>query len=109
MADRAANKRIAKNTLFLYIRMGLVMFISLYTTRVVLNVLGVVDYGIYNVVCGFVSMFNVFNTCLTTGTNRYYNYAIGKKEENGVQKVFNASIRIQLILLLLVVILIESV
>ena len=89
--------------------MGVVMLISLYTTRVVLNVLGVVDYGIYNVVCGFVSMFGVFNTCLNTATNRYYNFAIGKKEKEGVRKVFNASLRIQLLLVIVTVILVETI
>ena len=85
------------------------MIISLYTTRIVLQVLGVVDYGIYNVVCGFVTMFNVFNTCLNTGANRFYNIAIGKKEVGGVKRVFNAALAIQLILILIIVVLIESV
>lgn len=104
----SANKRIAKNTLFLYIRMILVMVVGLYTTKIVFYVLGVEDYGIYNVVCGFVTLFAVFNTCLTTGTNRYYNYAIGKKDDEQEKDVFNASIRIQLIIVFLVLILLES-
>lgn len=103
------NKRIARNTVFLYIRMAVVMIITLYTTRVVLHVLGVVDYGIYNVVCGFVSMFNVFNTCLNTGTNRFYNIAIGRNEPGGVKRVYNAALAIQIILALIIVVLIESV
>ena len=72
------NKRLAKNTLLLYLRMIFVMLVALYTTRIILKALGVVDYGIYNVVAGFVSLFAVINNCLTTGTNRFYNYAIGK-------------------------------
>ena len=103
------NKRIARNTAFLYIRMAVVMVITLYTTRVVLRVLGVVDYGIYNVVCGFVTMFNVFNTCLNTGANRFYNIAIGKKEIGGVKRVFNAALAIQVILILIIVVIVESV
>lgn len=103
------NKRIARNTAFLYIRMAVVMLISLYTTRIVLRVLGVVDYGIYNVVCGFVTMFNVFNTCLNTGTNRFYNIAIGQNAPGGVKRVYNAALAIQIILALIIVILIESV
>lgn len=103
------NKRIARNTAFLYIRMAVVMIITLYTTRVVLHVLGVVDYGIYNVVCGFVALFNFFNTCLSTGANRFYNIAIGKNEEGGVKRVFNAALAIQIILIIIIVILIESV
>ena len=89
--------------------MAVVMLISLYTTRIVLQVLGVVDYGIYNVVCGFVAMFHVFNTCLNTGANRFYNYALGKKEIGGVKRVYNAALAIQIILVVVVVILIESV
>ena len=103
------NKRIARNTAFLYIRMAVVMIISLYTTRIVLQVLGVVDYGIYNVVCGFVALFNFFNTCLNTGANRFYNIAIGKKEEGGVKRVFNAALAIQIVLIIIIVLLIESI
>lgn len=110
MSDNSSsNKRIAKNTAFLYIRMAVIMIVALYTTRVVLRVLGVVDYGIYNVVCGFVSMFQVFNTCLNTGANRFYNYAIGKNEIGGVRRVFNAALAIQIILVIIVVLLIEAV
>ena len=58
------NKRIAKNSLFMTIRMVLVMFITFYTSRVILEVLGVVDFGVYNVVAGFVTMFGFFNSSL---------------------------------------------
>ena len=85
------------------------MFISLYTTRVILKVLGAEDYGIYNVVCGFVSMFGIFNICFSTSINRFYNYEIGKKTENGVRDVYNVSVLIQLILALSIVLLIELV
>ena len=61
MTDTTSNKRIAKNTIFLYIRMLFVLIVSLYTSRVVLNTLGVVDYGIYNVVSGFVVLFSFLN------------------------------------------------
>ena len=61
------NKKIAKNTLFLYLRMFFVLGVSLYTTRVVFRVLGVVDYGIYNVVNGFVMLFSFLNTSLANG------------------------------------------
>ena len=68
------NKRIAKNSLYMSIRMVVVLFISLYTTRAVLKVLGIEDYGIYNVVCGFVSMFSFLNNSMASATQRYYNY-----------------------------------
>ena len=60
------NKRIAKNTAFLYIRMLFVLFVSLYTSRVVLNTLGVEDFGVYNVVAGFVTLFGFFNATLSS-------------------------------------------
>lgn len=65
------NKQIAKNTLLLYLRMFLMMGLSLYTSRIVLNVLGVVDYGIYNVVGGVVSMLAFMNGALNTSTQRF--------------------------------------
>ena len=69
------------------IRMVVVLFISLYTTRAVLKVLGIEDYGIYNVVCGFVSMFSFLNNSMASATQRYYNYELGKNGEIGVQKI----------------------
>ena len=79
------NKQIAKNTMYLYLRMFFVLGVSLYTTRVVFNVLGVVDYGIYNVVNGFVLLFSFLNTSLANGVQRFYNYNIGNKKENTVK------------------------
>ena len=109
MASHSAdNRRIAKNTLFLYIRMGVVLIISLYTTRVILRVLGVEDYGIYNVVAGFVSMFNVLNTTLSNGINRYYNYELGR-EGGDVTNVYNAAVRIQLLTAAILFVLIECI
>lgn len=107
--SQSSNKRIAKNTIFLYIRMLFVMIITLYTTKVVLKVLGVVDYGIYNVVCGFVSLFAFLNTSLTTGTNRFYNYAIGKNDKQQETDVYNASLRIQIIILFCAIVISESI
>lgn len=109
MSNQDSNKRIARNTLFLYIRMGVVMLIALYTTRVVLKVLGNEDYGVYNVVCGFVAMFGIFNTSFSTCINRFYNYEIGKNTENGVRNVYNSALLIQFILAIVVVIIVEVV
>lgn len=109
MSNQNNNKRIARNTFFLYIRMAFVLIVALYTTRVILRVLGAEDYGIYNVVCGFVSMFGILNTSLTTGTNRFYNFALGKGDKNEVTDVYNASIRIQLIVVTILLLLIETV
>lgn len=95
MSDKAANQRIAKNTLFLYLRMSIVLVVSLYTTRIILNSLGVEDYGIYNVVCGFIAMFGFLNSTLSTSTNRFYNYEIGQGNEDGIKKVYSNSLIIQ--------------
>lgn len=74
------NKRIAKNSIFMSIRMVIVLLISLYTTRKILEVLGVEDYGIYNVVCGFVSMFALLNTSMSNAIQRFYNFEYRKHE-----------------------------
>ena len=101
------NKRIAKNTILLYVRMIVVMLVTLYTTRVVLNVLGVVDYGIYNIVSGFVAMFSFLNTSMAQGTQRFYNYE-GAKDSDNLIKVFNTSVQIQAILSIVIFVLLES-
>lgn len=103
------NKRIAKNTLFLYVRMAIVMAINLYVTRVVLDVLGVSDYGVYNVVCGFVSMFGFLNTSMANGIQRFYNFELGKNGEDAVAKVYNTALIIQFVLAVGIVILTETI
>lgn len=109
MADNSGNnKRIAKNTLFLYIRMGLVLVVSLFTTRVVLHALGVEDYGIYNVVSGFVTMFAFINTSMSNGVQRFYNFSLGRKNEYSITEVYNTAIQIQGILSLVILILLET-
>lgn len=103
------NTTIAKNTLFLSLRMVFVLFVSLYTSRVFLNVLGVEDYGISNVVAGFVSMFSFLNTSLANAIQRFYNAELGKNGSKGITKVYNTSLVIQGIIALFVVALLESV
>lgn len=73
------SKRITKNTLLLYIRTFITMAISLYTSRVILEVLGINDFGIYNVVGGFVGMFALISATLTSSTQRFITYELGKK------------------------------
>ena len=73
------NRRIAKNTVFLYFRMLLVMGVNLYTSRVVLKALGFEDYGLYNVVGGIVAMFTFLNGSLGSATSRYITFELGKK------------------------------
>lgn len=86
------NKRIAKNTLLLYFRMLLMMFVTLFTSRVVLDKLGVTDYGIYNVVGGVVAMLGFLNSSMSNAVQRYLSFEIGKNNEEGVNRIFNVSI-----------------
>lgn len=92
------NKRIAKNTLFLYFRMLFLMVISLFTSRVVLNALGVEDFGIYNVVGGIVAMFSLLSGSLSTAISRFITYELGKKRQENLNKIFSSAITIQLLL-----------
>lgn len=102
------NQRIAKNTVFLYFRMLLLMVVSLYTSRVVLETLGVEDYGIYNVVGGFVTMFAFLNGAMGASTMRYITYALGTGDNNELKKVFSTSIITHLIISLIVIVLAET-
>lgn len=102
-------KRIAINTVFLYFRMILVMGVTLFTSRIVLKELGVTDYGIYNVVGGVVAMVSFLNTALSNGYQRYFNIALGKQDNAGLQTVFSVSLTIQTALALLSVLLCETV
>lgn len=105
MADNTANnKRIAKNSLYMSIRMVFVLLISLYATRAVLKALGVEDYGVYNVVAGFVSMFAFLNTSMASATQRFFNFELGKNGEAGANVVYNTAFVIHLLLAIIVVI-----
>lgn len=102
------NKRIAKNTFFLYIRTLFVMVISIFTSRIVLDVLGIEDYGIYNVVGGFVSMFSVLGGTLTAASQRFLSFELGK-ETPQMRKVFSTTVCIHIVIALLIFIILESV
>jgi len=103
------NKRIAKNTLLLYVRMFFMMAIALYTSRVVLATLGVEDYGIYNVVGGVVAMFGFLNGAMSSATSRYITFALGKGDERNKSNVFIACINVHAILSIVILILAETV
>lgn len=92
----ANNKKIAKNTVFLYIRLLVVMLISLYTVRVIMHELGVEGFGVFNVVAGFVSMLGFIGTTMTTGIQRFYNYEIGKNGESSAIGIYSAALKIQI-------------
>ena len=101
------NRRIAKNTLLLYVRMLLMLLVNLYTSRVVLEVLGVADYGIYNLVGGVVVLFSFLNNAISSATQRFFNVALGKKDMEIFQHTFNISLTIHIYIALLVLILSE--
>lgn len=110
MSDTASNnKRIAKNTLLLYFRMLFMMAVSLYTSRVVLNTLGVEDFGIYNVVGGVVAMFSVISGSLSSAISRFITYELGKGDKEKLIRIFSSSVTIQVGLGLIIGILAESV
>lgn len=99
---------IAKNTAVLYVRMLLVMLITLYTVRVVLKVLGVVDYGIYDVVAGVVTSMSFLSSVMSSATLRFYTYAMGENQIDRLKQIFSISINIFLIISCIVLVLGES-
>ena len=105
----ANNKRIAKNTAFLYFRMFLLMAVTLYTSRIVLQALGVEDFGIYNVVGGVVAMFNLLVNTLSGASSRFITYALGKGDRAELEHVFSTVLNIHLFLTLLLVLLGETI
>lgn len=103
------NKRLAKNTVMLYIRMLCMMVVSLYTSRVVLAALGVEDYGIYNVVGGIVVVLSFLNSSMAGATQRFLNIEIGKRDENALLKVFQTSLVIHVFIAIIVLFLGETI
>ena len=103
------NKRIAKNTLFLYFRTFIIMLISLYTSRAVLDALGETDFGIYNLVGGIVVLFAFMNSAMSSATQRYLNFELGRGNEDGVSRIFSMSINVHIGIAALVLILGESI
>lgn len=103
------NRRLAKNTLMLYFRMALIMLVTLYTSRVVLNALGVDDYGIYNVVAGVVVLFSFLNSALMNASQRYLSIAVADKEMYSLQEVFSTCLLLHLLLCVILVVLAETV
>lgn len=108
MAD-SDNKRIAQNTLFLYLRMIVVMVVSLYTSRVILNTLGATDYGIYNVVGGIVTIVSFLNSALAGSTSRFLTFALGKGNMSKQKETFGASLNLHMCIALLVLLVGETI
>ena len=110
MIDNTSNnKRIAKNTLFMYARMLFLLCISLYTSRVVLAALGVEDYGIYNVVGGIVTMFTFLNYAMGNSSHRYITFALGKGDKKELYAVVSVTFIIHLAIAIIILILAETV
>ncbi len=103
------SRRIAKNTAMLYVRMIFTMFVSLYTSRIVLSTLGISDYGVYNVVGGVVSMFSFLNAAMANGTQRFLSYELGKGDTCQLKKVFSITLSIHMLIGLVILILAETV
>ncbi len=108
MSD-STHKRLAKNTMFLYFRMFIIMGVTFYTTRVVLEKLGVDDYGIFNTIGGIVVLFTFINTAMVSATQRFLNYYLGKDEIDNVKLFFSLSLLTHIIIGIIVVILTEAV
>ena len=103
------NKRRAKNTLLLYVRMLFTMAVSLFTSRVILNTLGVEDYGINNVVGGIVTMFSVLSGSLSASISRFITFELGKRNIERLKTIFSTGVNIQLGMSVLIIIIAEAV
>lgn len=103
------NKTIAKNTVFLYFRMLFTMLVSLYTSRVVLQVLGVDDYGIYQTVGGLVAMLSFLNGALSTGSSRFLTFELGRNDSDKLRKTFSTTLLMHMILALFLALIAETV
>lgn len=101
------NKRIAKNTLLLYIRLFVTMVIGLFTSRVILSTLGVTDYGVNNVVAGFVAMFSMFTNSLSAAISRFLTFNLGKGDAEKLKTVFSTSVNIMIAMAIIVTIVAE--
>lgn len=103
------NKRIAKNTLMLYFRMLFSMGVTLYTSRIILNVLGIEDFGIYNVVGGVVAMFALINASLSSASQRFITFELGKKTDQRLGETFSVVVTIHFTLAIVIFILAETI
>ena len=109
MSDIGSNKTIAKNSIFLYIRSLLIMAVSLYSSRVILEVLGIDDYGLYGAIGSLVAMFILINGVLSAGTSRFLTFELGKGDNERLNKTFSASFILHIILAFILFILLETV
>lgn len=106
---KESDKRLLKNTLLLYFRMLFMMIINLYASRLILQKLGVEDYGIYNIIGGVVALFTFISGAMTASTQRFLNHYLGLKDFEGLNKAFNASQIIHFFIALSVLLLAETI
>lgn len=105
----SSSNKIIKNTLFLYIKMGITVFISLYSTRLILQSLGEIDFGIFNVVGGAISMLGFLNSTLAYATQRYMSYSQGEGDIVNQCKIFNVSVVLHIVIAIITAILLASI
>lgn len=103
------NRRIAINTLMLYFRMFITMIISLYTSRIVLNLLGITDYGLYNVIAGVTVLFSFINNAMATATSRFISFELGHQDNDKLKKIFSTSFNIHSGLAIIIFLFCESI
>ena len=109
MTEDTSNKTIAKNTIFLYFRSFLMMAISLFSSRVILQALGVEDYGLYGAIGSIVAMFTMINGVLAAGTSRFLTFELGKGDKERLRKTFSASFAMHVALAVILFLLLETV
>ena len=109
MDEKAKNKQIAKNTIVLYIRTIVILIVSLFTSRVVLNTLGVEDFGIYNVVGGVVTMFSLLTSSLNTTISRFITTELGKGNNERLKNIFSTSVNVQILIAIAIGLILELV
>lgn len=108
MTDHSENnKRIAKNTLLLYFRLIITIIVGLYTSRVVLNTLGIEDYGVYNVVAGVVTLFSLVTNALSVAISRFLTFELGRGDKSKLEKIFSTSVSIQALMAVALIIVLE--
>ncbi len=104
----SSNKTIAKNTIFLYIRMLFVMLVALFTSRVILQKLGIDDYGIYQTVGGIVGLLSFINSALSSGSSRFLTYELGRNDKDRLQRTFSTTLTIHIIIAAIIVLIAET-
>ena len=109
MSEISSKRQVAKNAAMLYLRMIFTMLVGLYSSRVVLQTLGVTDYGVYNVVAAVVPFFGFFSNSMAATTSRFVTLELGRGNKNRLQKTFSGALVIQICVALSMILLAETV